>query len=254
MGCFNFSGLNNLWPIIQPIINSNMTIAAIGAIFAIYFALRRVGYKIGATYTWGSNRISAAGFSSVLLINYKDRPVPIFSMDAIINQKSINLKKFEPPIILKPLEALKIDIDPVSNYYTNEGEYDLGLPISGDTVEIFVSTVDKNIKCLFKTPNQHHEVIKKRNLEIISKSTEKYNGHVISDKVAYVIDYVEKDEHKTAFIDVSGFINWNFKPNLLHLNEFENADQIENTLKDTSIGQSLNFIKVSESPYLKDKT
>jgi hypothetical protein len=232
---------------ITPFITPNLTIAAVAGGFTIFFSWRRIGYKVGAIYSDQMNRLTASGISSVTLLNYKDRPIPIFSLDVILGERSLNLKKFEPPIILKPLEVTSIEIDPVSAYYDKNGKIDLNSKTTDSSqVEFYISTTDKNIKCIQKGPCDHWSVIKKRKLGIISKSTVTYCGHIISDKILYAVHYMDGKKHEVSFIDKSGYISWDVFPNLIELDDYKGIKEIEDTLKQSTASKIYTNIAVVE--------
>lgn len=228
----------------------NLTIAAVASAFTIFFSWRRVGYKVGAIYSWQMNRITASGISSVTLLNYKDRPIPLFSLDAILDGRSLNLKKFEPPLILKPLEVITVKIEPASAYYDENGIIDLNSKTTNQfQAEIYISTTDKNIKCIPKGPCEHGAIIDKRKLGKITKGTHRYCGHIISDKILYAVHYMDGEKHEVSFIDNGGFINWGIFPNAIRLSDFKDIKEIEDTLKKSQAGKVYKNINIVEIEY-----
>lgn len=196
--------------------------------FTLYFASKRIGYKIAARYTSGVRRLTAKGIRAVTLMNLKDRPVAIFEIHAVVNGRSLQLKKFDPPFILKNLESTNIEIEPVSFYSTDEGDFEWKDPTAkNERVDFYLSTVDKNIKCIRKGPASHYQVMQKKKLKLISAHTKHYNGHIINDEARYAVVYKDNGKDKTAFIDRHGIMhNWDYLPNALHIDDLKDRDTV----------------------------
>ena len=86
--------------------------------FSLYFFWKKIYHKVYVSFTVGHYKLSATRIESLVLSNLKDKPLPIFSIYAVIDRDiSIQVQKFDPPLILKGLESLSIKTDPVSAYY-----------------------------------------------------------------------------------------------------------------------------------------
>lgn len=83
--------------------------------FTIYFAWMKLGYRVAASYSWQMGGYTAEGIGSITLINMKDRPIAIFGAHAVMDKLSFSLKQFNPPMILKAMEAVTIEAEKVSN-------------------------------------------------------------------------------------------------------------------------------------------
>jgi len=205
----------------------------------LYLAWMKLGYRVGATYTWGFSSLSAQGISAITLMNLKDRPVAIFEAHAVMDDKSLSLKKFDPPFILKGLEAASIPIEPASSYSLENEIFEWKAPIleNGACIDIYLATSGKNIKCLKRGPSTHFKTITKKNLKIISKHTRRYNDHIINDDAQYAVIYNEDGKTKTVFIDKHGHMhNWDYLPNALHPNDLKNGITVRNAIENSNIG------------------
>jgi len=207
--------------------------------FTLYFALMRLGYRVAATYTWGNRRLTAPGITAITLMNLKDRPVAIFEAHAVMEGKSLSLKKFDPPFILKGMEAANITIEPVSAYSLGNEPYEWKDPITnkGQRIDIYLATSGRNIKCLKRGPSSHLRIIRKKNLQMISKHTRRYNDHIINDEARYAVIYNDDGKDKTVFIDRTGHIhNWDYLPNALHISYLKDKATVRSAIEGSNIG------------------
>jgi hypothetical protein len=85
--------------------------------FTLYFAYRKIFYKVAIYFNLHSDRISAERLDNIVLINEKDRPVVLNEIVALFNnQDYLSVHKFEPPQILKPESGFS---DPIPFWIDN---------------------------------------------------------------------------------------------------------------------------------------
>jgi hypothetical protein len=92
--------------------------------FSLYLNYKKIGHKVAASYSWRTGSFIASGIGTVTLINMKDRPLVIFDIHAVMDNLSFKLKEFNPPLILKAMEAVSVDADIVSKRYLDGKVYD----------------------------------------------------------------------------------------------------------------------------------
>ena len=77
--------------------------------FSLYFAYQKICNKVLVTYSVVSVGASETRISEISLINKKNKPITIFSIQAVINKEIIvEVESFKPALILKPLESIHI--------------------------------------------------------------------------------------------------------------------------------------------------
>lgn len=178
----------------------------------------------------------APGIGSVTLINKKDRPVAIFSIDAVMGNVSIGLKELNPPLILKAMEAATVEIEPVSKRHLGDDVYEWKLP-RGEPAEIniYLSTSFKTIKCHRDGPPSHMGFAIKRGLRSVTNSREKFNGIIYNDNARYALVYTEDKKQKTSLISKGGFISWDFLPNMLQPAHMQNTKTVRTAILATGL-------------------
>jgi hypothetical protein len=159
---------------------------------------------------------TASGIKSVTLINKKDRPLVIFEIHAEMDGLSFGLHKFEPPLILKAMEATIVEIDPVSYRYLGDQKYEWKHPDYPGSINIYLSLPDRILKCQPHSPPDRLVFGIKRNLRPVTNAISRFNGRIYNDRVKFAIIYKDHERgHQTAFIHQSGFIDWPLMPNML---------------------------------------
>ena len=184
--------------------------------FSIFFGFSKVGYRVEADYKWTWGMFYAPGISSVTLVNLKDRPIPIFGIQAVTGDYSINLIEMNPPVILRGLEATVINIPPVSARYIGNDPFEWkDTALGGLPIDIYIHAPKKVIKCRPFSASSALGTAFRRNLFPVTNSTRTFNDRVYNENVLYAVVYREGSEQKTAFIDRSGFIDWSYAINRL---------------------------------------
>jgi hypothetical protein len=207
---------------------NTVLLAAPGALataFALYFAYRRVFYKVLVTYSFGGGVISADGITSLTLVNRKDRPLTIFSIHAVLgNRNVIEIESFSPPLILKPLEAIEIRPRPFSAYMMGNDEYNPAYD-EWNGATIWLALESRFLKCKPISSPTTTRMRHFRRLKFITKVTKQMNGVVYKLDSRYAISYGTGDDTKTAIVTKGGIItgDWGFAPN--HLRETDLASE-----------------------------
>ncbi len=83
--------------------------------FSLYFAWKKIGNKVLASISTSHEMIVAPRISSVAIRNMRDKPLTVFEIYAVIDDDVyFQVEKFDPPIIIKPLESALIETRPYS--------------------------------------------------------------------------------------------------------------------------------------------
>src|SRR3989339_311629 len=214
------------------------------AIFPIsfYLAWKKLGTKVIASITFGYGRTIASGINYVDLTNLKDRPMAIYAIYAVLNEDiSFEVDKFEPPLILKSLESMRIETQPYSQLMLG---VDTFIPdfLPPNHIDLYLVLAEKIIKC---QPGRHPSFIGKAMLNkyrYAVKSTSRFNGHVYNEQAAYAITYRQDKQIKTAIVDTSGFIcrEWNFRFNMVPPAYMENKYLLRKLLEESDFN---NFVE-----------
>lgn len=192
---------------ILEIIDTNLRppLLLVATAFAISFALKKIGTKVKVSYKVGFEGFSHPRIVNLIFNNCKDRPVSIYSVQAVFEGELwLEIDKFDPPIILKPLETISVRTSEFSKLYVGNDEFN---PDLRGNISIYIETNDNLLKC---------DNTKKKNLleglTVVSKETAKFDGKVFNSSVKFILQYVHKDVQKVAFFHESGHIGheWSF--------------------------------------------
>jgi hypothetical protein len=197
--------------------------------FTIYFFWKKIGQKISASYSWRSELLVASGIGTITLINLKDRPVVIFSAHAVMDKFWFNLKRFDPPLILKPMEAVNIESDIVSKYEIGDETLEWKDPMDKKRpITIYLSTSNKTIKCHLHQNPYIRELTypKKHELRIVKSYTRRFGDTIYNDDAKYVLIYTQDNKRKTALIDRFGIIYWDYSPNAIAVSDLQSPDAV----------------------------
>lgn len=201
--------------------------------FSIYFAWKKINHKILAYITIGHDRLTAKRINNIVLSNLKDKSIPIFSIYAVINKDiSIQIEKFDPPLILKALESLSINTSPVSNYSIGRDIYEPDF-LSPQHLEIYLISTGKPIECKISTPPSIKSLKELSKYSMATPHTMKFNGFVYNENLAYVIIYHTEGKHKTAFVLHGGFIcqEWDYPFNSIPEECMRSSDGVRKFIK-----------------------
>lgn len=187
-------------------------IIVLSTAITILLSSKKIGNKVTVHYKIVSDIISAQRIDDIVLVNHKDKPVPVFGIYALFENESIlEVEVCDPPIVIEPYGAVSIKTKPHSKLYKNNELYE------PDYTEatIVLDSVGKLIKCKLNKRNLK-ELFKYKK---INKSTTSYNGVVHDGRDPYAILYVSNDVQKLSFVSNSGFIHheWNFNYNGIDL-------------------------------------
>ena len=185
--------------------------------FSVYFTWKKIGKSIGVSFSVSVGGFAATRITSIVFTNKKDKPLPIFSAFLLVNKDvMVPVEKFDPPIVLKGLEVMKIETTPFSVYYLGSDQFELTHDIIQDA-EFFVITSSGAVRCDILNTHSDFSFAYKNRTSVVTKSTSTFNGLVYNEHALFAISYLVEGKQKTAFIDRSGFIGegWDFRYNMV---------------------------------------
>lgn len=218
--------------------------------FTLTLAWAKIGHRVSYNYVWGTQGAALDGVKSVTLINQKDRSLVVFSMHAVLDDLSIPLKKFDPPLIIKGLEAVRVDIDPVSEYTIDGEEFEFKLPLaSGAKFEIFLEAPSKTVQCKFGGASNQFSFSVKRKLRRVVPMAAIFNGRVYSKRIRYAVVYIDGDRgQKTSFIWDTGMIDWDLSPKFIQQSHMVSAGAVKAALERDEVGKTIAPFFVEQMP------
>jgi hypothetical protein len=177
----------------------------------------------------------------------KDRPLAIFEVHAVMDDLSFQIKEFSPPLILKAMEAICVDAEPVSNRRLGVEIYDWHpLPGRKAAVDIYLSTSSKIIKCHRQGPPSRLGFAMKRKLRMVADERKLFNDVLYNDSARYAISYIEDGQQQTALIDTAGFINWSYAPNGLRQEHMRSVETVRDAIAACSVARMISPFVVDE--------
>ena len=222
-------------------------------LFSLFFAIQKIGSKVLITYSVGMNQLNEERIDNLTLINKKNKPVIVFSIQVVIDDHLVvEVEKFEPPLILKPLESVHIETTPVSHYYIGSEKWEADLSLRKKQ-DVYLITESNKIKCKVISSPSINKLRFFNDYVPVAISNTKYNGIVYSsDKVRYAIVYYYDSKQHTAFVSRSGFIlgDWEFRYNAIPPDELHSVDSIKNWIINTGFNKLFSNFAVDD---LSDK-
>ncbi|EGY5283238.1 hypothetical protein [Acinetobacter baumannii] len=217
-------------------------IIVLSTAITILLSSKKIGNSVAAYYSSSWNSLSAERIDDIVLINYKDKPVPIFGIYAVFDKQYIlEVEKCDPPIIIEPYGSVSIKTKPHSKLYINEDEYEPDYM----KATLLLDSVGKMIKCKSYKKN----LIGSPDFKQIGKFTNRFNGVVHAGRHPYVLTYITNGELKTTFINKSGFLEheWNFPFNGINLQGQElNESLINNFLIEQGYSEVMTNYSISK--------
>lgn len=180
------------------------------AIFPLsfYLAAKKIGTGVSFSYTWSVSSIGER-FSSIVLINRKDKPIVINRLVARCEGVEIELNSFKEPLILKAYEAVLVTPEAYSYLSVDGKPWTIPHKVAKNNVELFlVLPGGRRHKCdpLFKS--RRFFVKKPTEVTQASKYKVQHNGIVYNPQtIRFIVIYLHEGNQMTTFIESSGFIS-----------------------------------------------
>lgn len=186
-----------------------LTVIAAG--FTIYFGYQKVTKRICVSFSVSASRLYDSHIANLVISNKRDNSIAISSIILGIGEKgSLELIKFDEPLLLKGYDTKLVDVPKYSSIYDDKG------PVSFDIFESFSFSVVTNsgevIECEVES-SLTNKTLERRLL----KNTVYFNNIVITNKMGFIFSYYVGGKSEDVIIDKSGFIAGNspFQGNLL---------------------------------------
>ncbi|MHC9059224.1 hypothetical protein [Pantoea sp. y20] len=175
-----------------------LTLIAAG--FTIYFGYQKVTRKICVSYSLSTGRLYNSHLTNFVISNKRDNTVIISSINMRIGGKgSIEIIKFEEPLVLKGYEAKLIVIPKYSEIYDQNGSVSIGI-----SEELFFSVITGGgdiIGCDVES------ALTLKSLENrLYKKVVTFNDIVLTKRMGFIFTYRIKDKTIDVIFDKFGFI------------------------------------------------
>ncbi|MDQ0627964.1 hypothetical protein WKH08_09150 [Pantoea agglomerans] len=175
-----------------------LTLIAAG--FTIYFGYQKVTKKICVSYSLSTGKLYNLHLTNFVISNKRDNTVIISSINMRISNKgSIEIIKFEEPLVLKGYEAKLIDIPKYSEICDQNGLVSIDI-----SEQLFFSVVTGGgniIAC-----DVENSLILKSFENRLHKKVITFNDIVLTRKMGFIFTYRIKDKTIDVIFDKFGFI------------------------------------------------
>ena len=216
---------------------------------SFYLAWRRLGTNVSASFAVHHERTLAKRLNTILLNNHKDKPVVIYSIQAVIQKEvTYEVQAFDPPLILKAHESLRVETEPYSQLVLSTGPYEPELNL--ENVELYLVLANRTYRCR----KEHHPhlapLVEFKDYARAAKSTNQFNGLVYNDNAAYAITYRMNGELRTSLIDVSGFIcrGWDYRINRIAAEAMKDRASVRAYLVEAQFDKATEWFAVDHLP------
>lgn len=229
-------------------LNDVRSIAAIsGAVLAIRAALRRFGHEaiFRANISHALNRVGH--IANLTIANLKDRPLVVF--EVLVHFKNarryITLQKFDPPLVIKNLEATSFVPEPYSNISMSPNPFD-DLRLN---MEILLVTESNVVKC--KQAKNSASLIAKhlKGIPFATVSRNMINNKIYARQARYALFWQKDGATMTSFILESGFIcdEWPFRYNAIEMSALATEESVGQAIRELGkkIGVQLHYQQIS---------
>lgn len=217
-------------------LNDLRNLAAIsGVVITVYAASKKWGNKVICHAVISRVRNRPTHISSLSIANLKDKPLIVYEMHIRFNKHKsyFCLQKFDPPLVVKGLEATSVESDAYSSLNTESDPFN---KIDVD-FDLFLVTERTVIKC--KMSSSPEGLIRKhmKGLSVLGVSTKKFNNKVYNNDAAYALVYVHNGNKNTSFLMGNGHIfdEWPFPINALPTEAMQSFDTLNSAIEELSL-------------------
>ncbi|UVL73886.1 hypothetical protein [Pseudomonas protegens] len=226
-------------------LNDLRNLAAIaGVLITLKAASSKWGNKAVYFASLGASLTSPFRITSISIANLKDKPLIIYRINVLLkNIGFYELEKFDPPLVIKGLEATSITTTPYTNLSIQPNPFN-DLKVDFD---IILTTESSTIKCkAAKSPELiNYKFFKKQ--KPIGVSRKKFNDKIYSEHDGWALIYMFQGAQRTSFLAKSGFIHsdWPFPINSIRSEDMSNIETIKESI--AHIGKEYNtYFNISE--------
>lgn len=210
-------------------LNDIRNIAAIsGVIITLFAASKKWGNKAIYYATISKTLNRPTRITSLSIANLKDKPLIIYELHIRFNNSKhyFCLQKFEPPIVIKGLEATTIEPDAYSSLSIEPNPFnDLDIDID---IDLFLVTERAVVKCKEASPPGNLVRKYMKNFSELTKSKFAFNKKIYTSDTAYALIYKYEGKQRTSFLLKRGFIydDWPFHINSIPSNAMDNNESL----------------------------
>ena len=213
---------------------------------SLYLGLQKIGTRVNAGISFGNNPISPYCIRYVDLRNMKDRTIVIYSIFVSINNDEflLELKKCNPPLILKGYQSTIAEIPPYSFLLLDGKKFELDKSMT-ERSTIYLELAHSTVKC--NTLNYQKPISKKLSkYRILENITNNFNGIIYDEHAVYAITYASHSRVKTAIVNQSGIFQgeWEFDTFQLPMRSMSSKEAVESELKAMQLGEQVEWFKV----------
>ena len=180
----------------------------------------------------------------------KDRTIVIYAIFASINDDEflLELKKCNPPLILKGYQSIIAEIPPYSFLLLDGKKFELEKTMIEKTT-IYLELAHSTVKC--NTLNYENPIRKPiskrlRKSRLLENITNNFNGIIYDEHAVYAITYATNFRIKTVIVNESGVFKgeWDFEIFQLSMSSMRSKEAIEAELKAMRFEESVDWFKV----------
>ena len=213
---------------------------------SLYLGLQKIGTRVNAGISFGNNPISPLCIRYVDLRNMKDRTIVIYSIFVSINNDEylLELKKCNPPLILKGYQSTIVEIPPYSFLLLDGKKFELDKSMTEKST-IYLELAHSTVKC--NTLNYQKPISKRLSkYRILENITNNFNGIIYDENAVYAITYSSCSRVKTAIVNQSGIFHgeWEFDTLQLPMKSMSTKEAVEAELKAMGFGDQVDWFKV----------
>lgn len=217
-------------------LNDLRNVAAIaGVLITLKAASTKWGNKAVYFATMGADLSSPMRITSISIANLKDKPLIIYNINVLLKDLGYyELERFDPPLVIKGLEATSITTTPYTELTLKPNPFDN----LKQKLDIILTTESSAIKCkAAKSPEAiNHKYFNKHKRIGISRKI--FNKKIYSNRDGWALVYMFEGAQRTSFLAKNGFIHseWPFPINALPSQIMDKPESIKESI--SSLGQT----------------
>ena len=214
--------------------------------FSLYLAWKKLGASVSASYSVRHENTVEPRLDTIVLTNHKDKPLTVFSIHAVIaNEITYEVEKFDPPIVLKALESVRVETTPYSSLHIGEQSYRPDIA-AFDQVTLYLCVPGRIVRCQeINTPGSMH-LASRADYRIASKGTNRFNDCVYNEDARFAVTYKLGSNIATAIVDKGGSIvrGWHFRVNMVPPESMMNAVAVRKYLESKGFDRASDWFAV----------
>lgn len=200
--------------------------AIFGVLVTIVLANKKWGNKaiFKATLQHAINR--PGRISNISIANLKDKPLVVYEVLAQFPKlkRFISLQKFDPPLVIKGLEATSFKPEEYSSLSIEPNPFsEININMT-----LLLVTESSTVKCKGSLPSEALIHKKLKGWVQISKSKKIFNGKIYTSQAVFAVMHNVNGEVKTSFLLKGGYIcdDWPYRINALPSKSMASEDSI----------------------------